>query len=305
MSTFDIVTILGPTASGKTRIAALLAHKMNGEIISADSRQVYKHMNLGTGKDYNDYLVEGKTIPCHLIDLVEPGTIYNVYEYQKAFLEVYSHLLKNNKLPVLCGGTGLYIEAALKGYKLIEVPINQTLRDELEKMSMEEITIRLKNYKTLHNTSDISTRKHAMRAIEIETHYLNHVPSEFSYPSIKPLYVGIKYERETERKRITQRLNERIDQGMIDEVRNLLDKGLNPEQLVFYGLEYKYLTWYAIGKMSYEEMFTKLNTAIHQFAKRQMTWFRRMERNGTSIHWLQGESPEEEKLYAIEKLMAE
>ncbi|MDP4188096.1 MAG: tRNA (adenosine(37)-N6)-dimethylallyltransferase MiaA [Bacteroidota bacterium] len=300
---YDLITILGPTASGKTTLAANLAYQINGEIISADSRQVYKGMDLGTGKDYEDYLVNGNTIPYHIIDIKEAGYKYNVYEYQKDFLNAYEDIKNRNKVPVLCGGTGLYIEAAVKGYKLIQVPVNEPLRTELEKLTLGQLIEKLKTYKLLHATSDITTTKHAIRAIEIEVYYKDHPEIEFHYPKINSLFIGVKYDRQVERERITLRLQQRIDLGMIEEVKKLLAKGLNPEQLIFYGLEYKYLTLFIIGKISYDEMFIKLNTAIHQFAKRQMTWFRRMERNGIEIHWLEGDMPLQEKINRIKSLL--
>lgn len=299
----DIVVILGPTASGKTGVAANLASEINGEIISADSRQVYRQLNLGTGKDYDDYNVHGKTVPCHLIDIADPGYQFNVYEYQQYFLEAYHDIVQRKKVPVLCGGTGLYLEAALRGFKLISVPVNEPLRKELESKSLEELTAMLAAYRNLHNTTDTSQKKRTVRAIEIEEYYINHPDTDTSYPQIHPLYMGVKFDRGTERQRITNRLKQRLDAGMIDEVKHLLEQGLTPEQLIYYGLEYKFITLYLTGKLTYNDMFSGLNTAIHQFAKRQMTWFRRMERNGIKIHWLDGFMPMEEKIARIVELL--
>jgi tRNA dimethylallyltransferase len=292
----DLITILGPTATGKTLFAAHIAHLLNGEIISADSRQVYKHMDLGTGKDYNDYIVNGKPIPYHLIDICDPGYKYNVFEYQNDFLKVYNEIKSRGKLPVLCGGTGMYIEAVTKNYKLIAVPKNQELRSKLENKNLEELEEILSRYKKLHNKTDTDTRKRALRAIEIEEYYKNHPDLNASFPEIKSLYIGIGMEREERRRRITERLHKRLKTGMIEEVRRLMDSGLKAEDLIYYGLEYKYITRYLTGTMSYEDMVSKLNIAIHQFAKRQMTWFRKMERKGTRIYWIDGKLPLEQKL---------
>jgi tRNA dimethylallyltransferase len=302
MSTkYSLIVILGPTASGKTAVAANLAFDLNTEIISADSRQVYKSLNLGTGKDYDDYIINGKQIPYHMVDIVAPGTQYNVYEYQKDFFKVFNALSQKGIVPVLCGGTGMYLEAVLEGYKLIQVPVNEELRSQLEEKSLEELTEILKELKQIHATSDTENKKRAIRAIEIEKYYLNHEREYVEYSEINPLIVGVRYDRETERKRITQRLEQRLNQGMIKEVEQLLAMGLTPEQLIYYGLEYKYLTLYCIGELSYDAMFAQLNTAIHQFAKRQMTWFRRMERKGYNIHWLDGFMPMEEKINKVKE----
>lgn len=295
------MVILGPTASGKTAVAANLARHLTGEIISADSRQVYRRLNLGTGKDYADYMINGEQIPYHLIDIVEPGTQYNVYEYQKNFVPVFDNLTRRNKLPILCGGSGLYIEAVIQGYKLIHVPVNQSLRDEMEQKSLKELIEILAAYKNIHNNSDIDNKKRTIRAIEIEDYYTHHPEIDFSYPEINPLLIGVRFDRTTERKRITERLSQRLKDGMVQEVENLLKSGITADQLIYYGLEYKFLTRYIIGEISYEEMFAGLNTAIHQFAKRQMTWFRRMELQGMKIHWLDGFMPMEQK---IERMVA-
>ncbi len=293
---YNLVTILGPTASGKTRFAALLANHIDGEVISADSRQVYKGMDLGAGKDYTDYSVNGELISFHLIDIVDPGYEYNVYEYQKDFVRVFSEIKGRGKFPVLCGGSGLYIEAVLKSYRLITVPRNNKLRKELESKSTEELTRLLSSYKKLHNITDIVQRKRLIRALEIEMFYKEKIPNSTDYPQLYPLLIGIQFDRESVRERITARLNRRLEMGMVDEVKRLIDAGVTAEKLMYYGLEYKYIAMYLTGKLKYKDMVARLNTAIHQFSKRQMTWFRRMEKGGMKINWLDGYLPEEEKL---------
>jgi len=305
MPSFDLIAIIGPTASGKTRLATALAHKMGGEIISADSRQVYRRMDLGTGKDLDDYTVEGDPVPYHLIDIVEPGYKYNVYEYQRDFLKAYSDIRARGRTVVVCGGSGLYIESILRGYRLLPVPQNPELRRQLADKSLAELTEKLKSYKTLHNTTDVDTAQRAIRAIEIEEYYKNSPAEERSFPNLKSLTVGVDVDRETRRQRITERLQARLEAGMADEVRSLLAEGLPADDLLYYGLEYRYLTLYVTGKISYEEMFKRLEIAIHQFAKRQMTWFRGMERRGTPIRWLAGSLPMEQKLAAIGRWLAE
>ena len=294
----NLLVVLGHTAAGKTRFAAHLAAAMDGEIISADSRQVYREMDIGTGKDLQDYTVGADKIPYHLINIVEPGTEYNVYEYQKDFLNAFELIHSQNRIPVLCGGTGMYIEAVLKGYTLIQVPLNPELRERMGKMNHEELTELLYSYKTPHNITDTEHRKRLLRAIEIADYYQNNPEKMEEYPNLRYLIFGISYDWESRRKRITARLRERLEAGMVEETKLLLEKGIPEEKLVYYGLEYKYLTWYLAGKLSYDEMFSQLNTAIHQFAKRQMTWFRKMERNGFPIHWLNGDLSLEEKLSA-------
>jgi tRNA dimethylallyltransferase len=293
---YNLITILGPTACGKTRFAAHLASRISGEIISADSRQVYRKMNLGTGKDYDDYIVNGKKIPCHLIDILEPGYKFNVYEYQNYFLKVYNEIKDRNNIPLLCGGSGMYIDAVTRGYKLMPVPHNIKLRKKLENKSLEELSEILATYKKLHNITDTDTKKRAIRAIEIEEYYVCHPESEHEYPEINNIFLGIKYDRITLKKRITERLHERLKKGMVEEVRNLLKGGLSPEDLKYYGLEYKYITQYIEGDLDYITMVEKLSIAIQQFAKRQMTWFRKMEREGTIIHWFDGYMPLENKI---------
>lgn len=300
---YDLIAILGPTASGKTSLAAALARRMDTEIISADSRQVYRRMDLGTGKDLDDYVVGGKRIPCHLIDIVEPGYKYNVFEYQRDFLAAYEDVRSRGMLPILCGGTGMYLESVLKGYRLLPVPENPELRRRLAEKSLEELTGILATYKKLHNSTDVDTVKRAIRAIEIEEYYRQHQVEERAFPDIRSLVVGVGIGREQRREKITRRLKQRLDEGMVDEVKALLADGISPEDLIYYGLEYKYLTLYAIGQLTYEEMFAQLEIAIHQFAKRQMTWFRGMERRGFTIHWIDAALSLEEKLEQIENLL--
>ena len=300
---YDLITILGPTASGKTPLATALADRLGTEIISGDSRQVYRRMDLGTGKDLADYTVEGRSVPYHLIDIVEPGYKYNVFEYQRDFLKAYESIVAKGKLPVLCGGTGMYIESVLKGYRLLPVPENPELRASLEGKSLEELTQILEGYKKLHNSTDVDTAKRAIRAIEIEEYYKQQPPEYREFPSLQSLIIGVDIDRELRREKITRRLKQRLDEGMVEEVRGLLDEGIHPDNLIYYGLEYKFLTQYAIGELTYEEMFHQLETAIHQFAKRQMTWFRGMERRGFTIHWLDATLPMEEKVERIINLI--
>lgn len=303
MAKKDLITILGPTASGKTAVAAALAHRLNTEIISGDSRQIYKQMDLGTGKDLADYVVDGTPIPYHLIDIVEPGYKYNVFEYQRDFLEAYQEVTARKKTPILCGGTGMYIESILKGYKLLPVPENKQLREELANKSLTELTKQLSNYKKLHNSTDVDTVKRAIRAIEIEEYYLQQPTEEREFPAINSLIIGVNIDREHRREKITKRLKQRLNEGMIAEVEALLKQGVTADDLIYYGLEYKYLTKHVIGELSYEEMFSQLEVAIHQFAKRQMTWFRGMERRGFTIHWIDAMQPLEERVERIMNLI--
>ena len=284
-------------------MAAALASRLDSEIISADSRQVYRGMDLGTGKDLADYTVADKTIPYHLIDIVDSGYKYNVFEYQRDFLEAYQSVCERGKLPILCGGTGLYLEAVLKGYRLIPVPENPELRNRLSDKSLDELTRILSSYKKLHNSTDVDTVKRAIRAIEIEEYYLTQDVEERSFPTINSLIIGVDIDRELRRKKITRRLKQRLDEGMVDEVRQLIDNGVSPDDLIYYGLEYKYLTLYVIGEFTFEEMFHQLEIAIHQFAKRQMTWFRGMERRGFTIHWIDASLPMEQKVDSILNLL--
>ena len=296
----QMITILGPTASGKTPLAAALAKEIDGEIISADSRQVYRRMDIGTGKDLADY--DG--VPYHLIDICEPGTKYNLFQYQQDFFDAYNNIIGKGKTPILCGGTGLYIEAVLKGYKLSPVPQNQALRDQLEGKSLEElthmlVTLKEQNGSNMHNTTDVDSCQRAIRAIEIETYNIEHPMPLRELPPIPSLIVGVNIDREQRREKITRRLKARLEGGMVDEVKALLDEGIPAEDLIYYGLEYKFVTEYLIGKITYEEMFQRLEIAIHQFAKRQMTWFRGMERRGFTIHWIEAMQPMEEKVKEI------
>jgi len=302
MKKYDLIAILGPTATGKTSLAAHLAAKLDSEIISADSRQVYRRMDLGTGKDLADYEVEGRHIPYHLIDIVEPGTKYNVFQYQQDFLRAYKDIADKGKLPIVCGGSGLYIESILRGYRMEDVPENKALRQQLEGKSLEELTEILKTYKTLHNTVQTDTAKRAIRAIEIADFYEQHGISqtaEGNQPLFHPLVIGVKIDRELRREKISRRLRQRLDEGMVEEVKGLLAEGIAAEDLIYYGLEYKFLTLYVTGQLGYEEMVSQLEIAIHQFAKRQMTWFRGMERRGVKIHWIEATLPMEEKIKTI------
>ena len=296
----QMITILGPTASGKTPLAAALAQKIGGEIISADSRQVYRRMDIGTGKDLSDY----GNVPYHLIDICEPGTKYNLFQYQQDFFDVYQDIRSRGVEPILCGGTGLYIEAVLKGYKLSPVPQNPELRARLEGKTLTELTAMLTALKAqtgtvMHNTTDVDSCQRAIRAIEIETYNLENPVPRRELPPVDSLIVGVNIDREARREKITKRLKARLEEGMIDEVRALLDEGIPADDLIYYGLEYKFVTEYIVGKTTYDEMFTRLEIAIHQFAKRQMTWFRGMERRGFTIHWIDALQPMEEKVKKI------
>ena len=307
-----MITILGPTASGKTSVAARLAAEIGGEIVSADSRQVYRRMDIGTGKDLDDYEVKNENgevtnVPYHLIDIREPGTKYNLFEYQQDFYDVYQDIRRRGAVPILCGGTGLYIEAVLKGYKLSPVPQNQELRDSLEGKPLNELTEMLKGLKekngsNMHNTTDVDSCQRAIRAIEIETYNLEHPTPRRELPPVESLIIGIDIDREERRAKITRRLKARLEEGMVEEVKALLDEGIPADDLIYYGLEYKFLTEYLAGVTSYSEMTNRLEIAIHQFAKRQMTWFRGMERRGFKIHWIDAMLPMEEKIEKIKQL---
>ena len=288
-------------ASGMTSLAVALAADLNTEIISADSRQIYKRMDIGTGKDLEEYKYEDKEIPYHLIDICEPGYKYNLYEYQRDFNVVFQDLRTREKFPILCGGTGLYIETVLKGYSMPQVPENKELREKLKDKTLTELTSILKTYKTLHNTTDVDSCKRAVRAIEIAEFYRNQQPEERKNKPLNSFIVGVDIEREARRRKISERLQMRLNSGMVDEVRALLKEGISPDDLIYYGLEYKYLTEYLIGRLSYVEMVSKLEIAIHQFAKRQMTWFRGMERRGFSIFWLDAFLPLDEKIMKIKE----
>jgi tRNA dimethylallyltransferase len=302
-SKHNLIVIVGPTASGKTSLAAHLGHAIDGEVISGDSRQVYKRMDWGTGKDYGDYVISGSTIPSHLIDIREPGYKYNVFEFQNDFFKVFDDVKQRGKWPILCGGTGLYIEAVLQRYKMIHVPANPELRESLKDKSLQELEDILAEFRFLHNTTDTDTIKRAIRAIEIETYYHTHPEIEVELPEINPLIIGVDVDRDVRRTKITTRLQERLKSGMVEEVSDLLKEGIAPEDLIYYGLEYKFVTQYVTGQMSYEEMFRQLNIAIHQFAKRQMTWFRGMERRGFHIDWLDAGLPMDERVSQITTLL--
>ena len=303
-----LLTILGPTASGKTDLAAHVAREIGGEIISADSRQVYRGMDIGTGKDLDDYVVDGKQIPYHLIDIREAGTKYNLFQYQEDFLKAYHDIQSRGAQPILCGGTGLYIESVLKGYHLSPVPQNPELRKALEGKSLDELTNMLRQPKAktgsnMHNTTDVDSSQRAIRAIEIETYNLDHPTDNRDFPAIDSVIVGVGIDRVARREKITSRLRKRLDNGMVEEIRGILDKGVKADDLIYYGLEYKYVTEYVIGKLTYEEMFRQLEIAIHQFAKRQMTWFRGMERRGATIHWIDAALSMEEKVKETIRLL--
>lgn len=305
-----MITILGPTASGKTPVAARLAVEIDGEVISADSRQVYRRMDIGTGKDLADYVFDDNLIPYHLIDIREPGTKYNLFEYQQDFFDAYQDIRSRGKVPILCGGTGLYIEAVLKGYHLSPVPQNQELRNRLEGKSLAELTqmlteLKQKTGSNMHNTTDVDSCQRAIRAIEIETYNIEHPTPRRELPPVDSIIIGIDIDRELRREKITRRLKARLDEGMVDEVKALLEEGISPEDLIYYGLEYKFVTEYLIGQTSYDEMFTRLEIAIHQFAKRQMTWFRGMERRGFRIHWIDATLPMDEKIEIIKQLITD
>lgn len=302
-----MITILGPTACGKTDLAAHLAYYIDGEIISADSRQVYRGMDIGTGKDLADYTVNGRQIPYHLIDICDPGEKYNLFRYQQDFHKAYSDIRSRGKVPVLCGGTGLYIESVLRGYSLSPVPQNPELRKSLEGRSLAELTDILVNLKeqtgsAMHNTTDVDSCQRAIRAIEIESYNLQTPLEKRAMPPVDSLVIGVSIDRDLRRERITRRLKQRLDNGMVDEIRGLLDKGVSRDDLVYYGLEYKYVTMYAVGELSYDEMFRQLEIAIHQFAKRQMTWFRGMERRGVKINWIDSTLDMDDKIKKIKQL---
>jgi tRNA dimethylallyltransferase len=303
ISDYDLLVITGPTASGKTSLAAGISKKLGAEIISADSRQVYRGMNLGTGKDYNDYLIDGTRIPCHMIDIADPGYKYNVFEYQRDFIKVYNSLRERKVFPVVCGGSGMYADSIITGYKMFEVPPDSGLRTKLEKKSLEELKAILSTYKDPHNTTDLENKKRIIRAIEIAHFDNNKGKSNVENPKIKSLVVGVMLERDSRRRRISERLAERLNDGMVEEVKKLIDEGISTETLIYYGLEYKYITLYLTGKLSYDEMVRDLEIAIHQFAKRQMTWFRGMEKRGIKIHWIDGELPIEEKVVRVMELL--
>ena len=303
---YDLISVVGPTACGKTSLAVELALAIPGaEIISADSRQVYRGMDIGTGKDIAEYTRDGVTVPSHLLDIVDAGEKYNLFEFQRDFLASYEDIRSRGAYPIMCGGSGLYVESVLKGYRLLPVPENPSLRAKLEEKSLEELTALLATYKQLHNNTDTDNKKRAIRAIEIEEYYRTCPVEERYFPQINALTVGVMVDREVRRERISRRLRERLNNGMVEEVKVLLDSGLEPEQLIYYGLEYKYLTLYLTGAMGYDDMVAGLEIAIHQFAKRQMTWFRGMEKRGVKIHWLDASRPMAELVEQIKQMMYE
>ncbi len=301
---YNLLTILGPTAGGKTNFASHIAFLFDAEIISADSRQVYKKMDIGTGKDLSDYIIDEKQIPFHLINIAEPGEKYNLFRFQQDFFKAYEQISKKNKLAIMCGGTGLYIDAVVNNYNLVQVPENKSLRQNLEQKSMEELTKILSSMKKLHNTTEIDTKKRLIRALEIEYFLKNNPEQKSNFPKIKSLNIGIKFDRQSQKKRITQRLKSRLENGMIDEIKSLIDAGIPTETLIYYGLEYKFVTLYLLNKINYEEMFDKLNIAIHQFSKRQMTWFRRMEKKGQKIWWIDGYMTLNEKIERLNNIIS-
>lgn len=300
---FKLITVLGATAGGKTAFAAKLAYLTDREIISADSRQVYRRMDIGTGKDLGDYIVDGKKVPVHLIDICEPGTKYNVYQYQQDFIASFREIQSREKNAILCGGSGMYIEAIIKEYELIAVPHNPELRKKLEPEEISSLTDWLKSYKNLHNISDTSDKERLIRAIEIAEYYAQHPDFAMEKTGINHLVLGIKFDRDSRRRRISERLKQRLDSGMAEEVKSLMESGIDSETLIYYGLEYKYLALYLTGKISYDEMYNKLETAIHQFSKRQMTWFRKMERDGIKIYWIDGYMSIEEKIERVKTIL--
>lgn len=303
MSNYDLITVLGPTACGKTQLAVALADRIHGEILSADSRQVYRGMDIGTGKDLADYTIGDHTIPYHLIDIADAGTKYNVYEFQGDFKKAYYDVCGRGSMPIMCGGTGLYLESVLRGYRLIPVPENPELRQSLEGKSLKELTEILRGYKELHNTTDVDTVKRAIRAIEIEECYRNTPVEKNEFPQLRSLNIGVDISRELRRERISMRLEKRLQEGMIDEVKGLLDSGIPADDLIYYGLEYKYVTLYVTGQLAYRYLLQELEVAIHQFAKRQMTWFRGMERRGIQIEWIPFEWSMDKKVDRIIELM--
>ena len=298
-----LVVVTGPTATGKTRLAACIAARCNGEIISADSRQVFRGMDIGSGKDLSDYVVDGVEVPYHLVDIADPGYEYNVFEFQHDFWKIYNQIIKKGKQPFLCGGTGLYIEAVLKGYRFNKADVNTSLRDKLQHYTHQQLEAMLTGFRPLHNSTDTTSRERLIRAIEIEVVQKEAKAPPFDSDILRPEIFALNFERLELRRRITLRLEQRLQNGMLDEINKLLSGGVKPEQLQFYGLEYRYATRYVVGEISYQQMFDALNTAIHQFSKRQTTWFRRMERQGMHIHWLDGARPMEENIaLVLEKL---
>lgn len=300
---YDMLAVVGPTACGKTALAVDLARAIGGEVISADSRQVYRGMDIGTGKDLGEYVRDGKAVPVHLVDIVDAGEKYNLFEFQRDFLAAYENIKQRGAFPVMCGGSGMYVESVLRGYRLIPVPENPALRASLEEKSLEELTAILSTYKQLHNNTDTDTKKRAIRAIEIEEYYATCPVEERSFPHIRTLTVGVDVSREVRRERISARLRSRLAEGLVEEVERLLALGITAEQLIYYGLEYKFVTLYVTGQLPYDDMVKGLEIAIHQFAKRQMTWFRGMEKRGTEICWVDGSLPRDEQVRFIKSML--
>lgn len=299
MNKYELITIIGPTASGKTNLACQLAAKCNAEIVSGDSRQVYRSMDIGTGKDLSDYTIDNREIPYHLIDIREAGEKYNIFEYQHDFHRIYTDIKNRGVLPILCGGSGLYIESVLRGYSLVNVPENRNLRERLAGKSLNELETIIASYKTLHNKTDVDTAQRAIRAIEIEEYKKGHPLEENEFKPLESLIIGVDIDRELRRQKISKRLKDRLEEGMIDEIQSILDRGIPAENLIYYGLEYKFVTLYLLKKLTYDEMFSQLEIAIHQFAKRQMTWFRGMEKRGLHIHWIDSNLPMETRINQI------
>lgn len=298
--------IIGPTATGKTRLAALVAAEIDAEILCADSRQVYRNMNLGTGKDYDDYVVNGKRIPYHLMDIVDAGEKFNLFKFYDAFQVAYADIVQRGKNPLVCGGTGMYVESIIKNYNMHQVPEDAEFRATCELRDFEDLKAELMTYKTLHNTTDLDSKKRLIRALEISRYEASHVVEMQQHScDYQPLTIGVMVSREVRRERIALRFKKRLTEGMTDEVEQLLKSGVSAETLIYYGLEYKFLTLYVTGKISKQEMEEQLLTAICQFAKRQMTWFRGMERRGVNIHWIDGELPMEERKEAVLKVLRE
>lgn len=297
--------IVGPTASGKTRIAAIVAHALGAEIVSADSRHVYRGMTIGTGKDYADYIVEGSSVPVHLIDIVDAGYAYNVYEYKRDAIAALHDIYSRHKLAIVCGGTGLYAEALLKNYSLADVPEDAEFRKSCETRSYTDLVAELSSYKSLHNTTDIDSKKRLIRALEI-ARYEQHNKLQYSEHDMfySPLVIGIMVDRTIRRERIAKRLHLRLQEGLIEEIEALLRSGLSASQLIYYGLEYKFVTQYVIGELDKNQMIELLYIAICQFAKRQMTWYRGMERRGTTINWVEESWSDEQKREYILELIS-
>ena len=303
MTVNDLITILGPTATGKTKLAAALAYEIGAEIISADSRQVYRGMDLGTGKDIEDFIVNSNSIPYHLIDIADPGDEYNLYSFQRDFINAYDDIRGRSKKAILCGGTGMYLESVILAYDMKEAPINEGLRVELEQLSLEDLRERLSSLIDVHNITDTEDRARLIRSIEIAESRYQSSDIRSRLEGIDHHVFGISLGREEIRRRITARLKDRLNGGMLEEIRRLLDSGVKPEQLEFYGLEYKYLTQHVVGEITYNDMFQRLNSAIHQFAKRQMTWYRRMEKKGVRVVWIDGNMPMVEKIEEIRRTL--